>query len=331
MRLRISISAQLAVALLLATGLAACGSSSGGTSASGTSTASTSSSSEPPTVQSIANEVPASLRGKTLQLATDANGNAPGEFTNSQTGAMEGSDIDLGLELCKVMGVACRWNQVSFDSLIVQLKAGHYSFSLAGMTPRPAREKSVDFITYFQAGQIWMEKADGGISINSAVDMCGHRVAVQAGIAEESDAYGFMGKQVGGTPIPGAIDHCKAAGKPDIMVLSFPSEPQGDATLLSGRSDMVWTDEGVADWVVHESHGKLKTAGKACSVGRYGIAFPKHSTLEKPIAAALKYLIDNGYHLKILQKWGNASGAIPSSAIKLNANALVGTSCVPKY
>jgi polar amino acid transport system substrate-binding protein len=301
-----------------------------GTSSAQTSRATHAAAASPPTVGKIAAEVPASFKGKTLQLATDANGNAPGEFTDPQTGRMKGSDIDLGLELCKVMGVTCKWSQVAFDSLIVQLKAGKYAFSLAGMTPRVEREKSVDFITYFKAGQVWMEKK-GGPAIHSALDMCGKKVAVQAGITEESDAWGFMGKKVGGGQIAGKKDHCKAAGKPDISVLSFPSEPQADATLLSGRSDLVWTDEGVADWVVHNSRGKLQVAGKACSVGRYGIALAKRSPLEKSLSDALRYLITHNYYVKVLQHWGNASGAIPASAVRLNDNSTLGPTCVPAY
>jgi polar amino acid transport system substrate-binding protein len=286
----------------------------------------------PGKVAKIAAEVPAALRSKQpWQLATDANGNAPGEYIDPKTGQMKGSDIDLGNELCAFLGVTCHWNQVTFDSLIVQLKSGKYLFSIAGMTPRTAREKSVDFVTYYQAGEVWMEKAHGGPVMKTALDMCGKRLATTSGIIEESDAWGFMGKKVGGTAIPGDVDHCKAAGKPDIQVLSFPSEPQADATLLSGRSDVVWTDQGVADWVVHNSKGKLKVAGPACSVGRYGIALPKHSPLIKPIATALKYLINNGDYRKILQKWGNADGAVKASAVKLNDNSTVGGSCVPKY
>jgi polar amino acid transport system substrate-binding protein len=286
----------------------------------------------PGKVANIAAEVPPALRSKQpWQLATDANGNAPGEYTDPKTGQMKGSDIDLGSELCAVMGVACKWNQVTFDSLIVQLKAGKYMFSIAGMTPRPAREKSVDFVTYYQAGEVWMERAQGGPVMKTALDMCGKKLATTSGIIEESDAWGFMGEKVGGTPIPGDVNHCKSAGKPDIKVLSFPSEPQADATLLSGRSDVVWTDQGVADWVVRNSHGRLKVAGPACSVGRYGIALPKHSPLIKPISDALRYLINNGDYTKILKHWGNADGAVKASAVKLNDNSTVGDSCVPKY
>ncbi len=331
MRFRSLIAAELAAVLMLA----ACGSSS---------TTPTSSSSGPSKVDSIASEVPASILALApLQLVTDGQGNAPGEYIDPATGAIVGSDVELGNELCKVMGVVCTWNNVTFDDIIAQLKGStpdeiangdkpRYVFSIAGMTPRLARENAgIDFITYFKAGEVWMELA-GGPPINSAVDMCGRRLATTAGTIQESDAWGFMGESVGGTPIPGDKNNCKAAGKPDITVLSFPSEPQADATLLSGRADIVWTDQGIVDWVVKGSNGKLKAAGPACTVGRYGIAVAKGSPLEKAITDALKYLIDNNdYYINIFKKWGNADGAIASSDVALNDNSTVGPSCVPKY
>ena len=311
--------------------------------ACGSTTPNVSSTTGPSKVASIAAEVPASMMALApWQLATDGNGNAPGEYVDPGTGVMVGSDIDLGNELCKVMGIVCSWNNVVFDDLIAQLKAStpdevangdtpRYVFSIAGMTPRPAREQAgIDFITYFKAGQVWEELASGP-PVTTAVDMCGRKVAVQAGIFEESEAWGFMGQEVGGKPIPGDKNNCQAAGKPDITVLSFPTAPEADAALLSGRADMEWNDEGPADWAVKLSHGKLKVAGQPCSVGRYGIALVKGSPLEQPITDALKYLIDSGDYIKIFQKWGNASGAIASTDVALNDNSFVGASCVPNY
>ena len=148
-----------------------------------------------------------------LQVATDAT-YAPNEFVNPDTGAIQGWDIDFGNALCKVMGLVCTFNNVTFDDIIAQLKAStpsevaggdkpRYAFSISSWTPTQERETGgIDFITYYKAGEAWLVKA-GGPTISSAVDMCGHSIAVESGTIEETDAWGFMGKQVGGTPISG--------------------------------------------------------------------------------------------------------------------------------
>jgi polar amino acid transport system substrate-binding protein len=240
------------------------------------------------------------------------------------------------------MGVACTFNNVTFDDIIAQLKAStpsevaggdkpRYQFSISSWTPRADREKGgIDFITYYKAGEAWIEKV-GGPTINTAADMCGHTVAVEAGTTEESDAWGFMGKSVGGTPISGDKNNCQAAGKQDITVDSFQTQTQANSALLSGRADMGWLDQPVADYQVAQSSGKFKLGGQPCSVSPYGIALVHGSSLEQPITDAVKYLMDNGFYKTTLQTWGVTDGAITSADVALNNNNSIGTSCVPSY
>ncbi len=311
----------------------------------GGSTATTSPSpSGPSTVASVAAEVPSSIKSLApFQIATDAT-YAPNEFVNPDTGAIQGWDIDLGQAICKVMGVACTFNNVTFDDIIAQLKAStpsevaggdkpRYLLSISSWTPTQSREQGgIDFITYYKAGESWLVKVGGTASISTAVDMCGHTVAVESGTTEESDAWGFMGKSVGGAPISGDTDNCQKAGKQDITVASFGTQTEANSALMSGRADFGWLDQPVADYQVKQSSGKLKIGGQACSVSPYGIAVVKGSPLEQAITDAVKYLIDNnGYYKAILDQWGVADGAIASSAVAMNNNNSIGPTCVPSY
>jgi len=286
-------------------------------------------------------QVPSTITGP-IQIATDAT-YAPNEFVDPNTGAISGWDIDLGNAICKVMGLVCTFNNVTFDDIIAQLKAStpsevaggdkpRYSFSISSWSPTQAREDSgIDFVTYYKAGEAWMVKV-GGPTINTAADMCGHTVAVEAGTTEESDAWGYMGQQVGGTVIAGDKNNCKAASKTDIKVLSFQTQTDANSALLSGRADFGWLDQPVADYQVKQSNGKFKIGGQPCSVAPYGIAMVKGSPLEKPIMDAVKYLIDNnGYYSNILKNWNVTDGAIASSDVALNKNDAIGPTCVPSY
>ena len=307
-----------------ATILAACGAA--------TTSPSPSAGSGPGKVASVASEVPDSVKALApLQIATDAT-YAPNELINPDSGAIEGWDIDFGKALCKVMGVACTFNNVIFANIIPQLTASspRYLFSLSSYTPTSDREKGgIDFITYYKAGESWVVKASGGPTVNTAADMCGQTVAVESGTTEESDAWGFMGKQVGGTAIAGDKDNCPA-GK-DITVTSFDKQTDANSALLSGRASILWVDQPVADYQVQQSGGKMKLGGKPCSVAPYGIALPKGSPLEKAMTDATKYLIDNGYYTTVLKNWNVQDGAVQSSDVKLNDNTAIGTNCVPSY
>jgi polar amino acid transport system substrate-binding protein len=322
------------VLVTVAMALAACGGSTAGPAAT--------SSGGPTKVASIAAEVPDAIKAQApFQIATDAT-YAPNESINADTGAIEGWDIDFGLAICKVMGVACTFNNVTFDDIIAQLKAStpaeqaggdkpRYQFSISSWTPTQKREDSgIDFITYYKAGEEWVVTASGP-TISTAADMCGHTVAVETGTTEESDAWGFMGKQVGGTAIAGDTDNCAKASKQPIKVLSFDKQTDANSALLSGRADILWADQPVSGYQVKLSNGKMKLGGAPCSVAPYGIALVKGSPLEKAITDAVKYLIDNGYYSNILNKWGVKDGAVASSDVTLNNNNSIGSSCVPSY
>jgi polar amino acid transport system substrate-binding protein len=310
--------------------LAACGGSTPST---------TTTSGGPSKVASIASEVPSSVTGP-VQIATDAT-YAPNEFIDPNTGAISGWDIDLGIAICKVLGLVCTFNNVTFDDIIAQLKAStpsevaggdkpRYAFSISSWSPTQKREDSgIDFVTYYKAGEAWMVKV-GGATINSAADMCGHSVAVESGTTEESDAWGYMGQSVGGTAIAGDKDNCPA-GK-DIKVLSFGTQTEANTALASGRADFGWLDQPVADYQVKQSNGQFKIGGQPCSVAPYGIAMVKGSPLEKPITDALKYLVDNNsYYTNILKNWNVTDGAVASSDVTLNNNNSIGATCVPSY
>jgi polar amino acid transport system substrate-binding protein len=282
-------------------------------------------------VDKIAKEVPTNLQGKTLQIATDAT-YEPNEFTDPNTGKISGWDVDFGMDLCTVMGVTCQFQNVSFDTIIAQLKAANsrYQFSLSSWSPTQDRENNgIDFISYYRAGEAFIVKAQGGPTVNGIGDLCGKTVAVESGTTEESDAWAFMGKQVGGAAIAGKTDGCKTAGKSDIKVSSFEKQTEANSALLSGRADAGFLDQPVAAWQVKQSNGQFKLSGQACSVAPYGLALLKNSPLEPALTDAIKYLIDNGFYKQVLDKFGVADGAIKSSDVKLNDNNAVGATCVP--
>jgi polar amino acid transport system substrate-binding protein len=315
------------IALLIpAAFVAACGGSS--------SPAATTSGAAGPSVQaSIAAEVPAAIKADApLQIASDAS-YAPNEFVDPNSGDLVGWDIELAKDVCAVIGVACTINNVTFSDIIPALleNPSKYQMSFSSFTPTSAREaRGIDFITYYQAGEAWLVKV-GGPTISTAADMCGHTVAVESGTTEESDAWGYMGMMVGGAKKPGDTDHCTSAGKQDITPLSFGTQTQANAALISGRADFGWADQPVADYQVKLESGKLKIGGTACSVSPYGVAMVKSTGLEQAVTDAIKYLIDNGFYTKLLTSWGVQDGAVPSSQVTLNNNTPAGASCVPSY
>jgi polar amino acid transport system substrate-binding protein len=297
------------ISLLCAAAVLGCGSasksSSSSSSSGGTSASSTSSSSAATANPKVVALVPASLKSKgTLTVAADAS-YAPDEFIASDGKTVIGMDADLMKALGAVMGLKVKMVNATFDSIIPGLAAGKYDVGASSFTDTKAREKTVHFTDYFVAGESFMTKAQGGISVTGLADLCGHTVAVERGTTEQSDAQTQSSK-------------CKAAGKPAVTVLPFADQNGANLALSSGRAQLGFVDSPVAEYQVKKSNGLFKLVGTSIANAPYGLAVSKDSGLAKPILAALQVLRQNGQYTAILTHWGVQAGAIPGNEVKVD-------------
>src|SRR5947209_17222914 len=111
------------------------------------------------TDKKVAAEVPAAVKSKgTLSVAADAS-YAPNEFIGPDGHTVIGMDADLANALAGVMGLKANVVNASFDSIIPGLASGKYDLGASSFTDTKAREKTVDFVDYFVAGETFYTKA----------------------------------------------------------------------------------------------------------------------------------------------------------------------------
>jgi polar amino acid transport system substrate-binding protein len=237
----------------------------------------------------------------TYTVAADAT-YAPNEFIAGNGHTVVGMDADLVKALGAVMGLKINIVNATFDSIIPGIQAGKYDMGASSFTDTLARQKVVDFVTYFSAGTSFYTKAQGGTSVATLASLCGHTAAVEAGTTEQSDAAGQSKK-------------CKAAGKAAVTVLVYPNQNEVNLAVQSGRAQIGMADSPVAAYAVKQSHGLLKLVGQPYGTAPYGLALPKGNGMAKPVLAAVKALMANGTYMKILTKWGIQAGAITNPSI----------------
>jgi polar amino acid transport system substrate-binding protein len=287
------------LAVLCVAAVAGCGSSSSGGGGGSSTSSSAPSASANPAVEKL---VPASLKSKgTMTVAADAS-YAPDEFVGPDGHTVIGMDVDLMNAIGAEMGVKVKVVNATFDSIIPGLASGKYDVGASSFTDTKEREKTVDFVTYFTAGESFYTKASGGTTVSSLADLCGHTVAVEKGTTEQTDAGTQSAK-------------CKKAGKPGVTVLPFPDQNGANLAVSSGRAQIGFADSPVSAYVVKQSGGQFKLVGQSIANAPYGIAVPKNSGLTKPILAAVQDLMKNGQYKTILAKWGIQGGAITSPKI----------------
>lgn len=300
-RRRFAVLAALVAVLSLV--LSACGSSggkNGGTSAPAAGGAATTSApaatSAPSGSSTLSALVPAAIKSRgTITIAMDAT-YPPDESVASDGHTIQGLDADLGNAVAKALGLKANLQNVKFDNIIPGLQSGKYDMGLSSFTDTKEREKVVDFVTYFKAGEAFYVKAGSGKKFNGLASLCGAKVAVENGTTEQSDAQ-------------------RQAKKCHVDVLSFADQNQANLAVSSGRADVGFADSQVVGYIVKQSNGQFEQTGTAFEVAPYGIALPKGNGMAQAVLAALKQLIADGTYKNLLDKWGVEDGGITTPVI----------------
>jgi polar amino acid transport system substrate-binding protein len=253
-------------------------------------------------VPSIAKLVPAKIRAKgTLIVASDAS-YAPMEYIAKNGHTVVGVDVDLAKAIGGILGLNFKVENQTFDGIIPGLRSHKYDIGMSSFTDTKARQKQVDFVTYFSAGTSFYEKKSGGPAVTGLSSLCGLTVAVEAGTTEETDANAQS-------------TTCTNGGHAAVTVKSFPDQNGANLAIASGQAQVGMADSPVAGYIVAQSKGQFKLVGKSYGTAPYGIALPKHDGMPKAILAAIKYLMKHHTYHKILVKWGVQKGAISNPKI----------------
>jgi polar amino acid transport system substrate-binding protein len=298
----------VAVVAALLMVLVGCGSSSKSSSSSGSSTTTAATSGATAgaipaaTADSAASgQLPAAIKSKgSITVALDAT-YAPDEMVAADGHTIEGLDVDLSQAIGQVLGLKVTAVNATFDTIIPGLLSGKYDMGASSFTDTKAREQQVDFVTYFSAGEGYYEPANSTATFDGLGALCGHKVAVESGTTEETDAQ-TQSKT------------CTTGGKPAVSVLSFQDQNGANLAVSSGRAEVGFLDSQVAAYAVAQSKGQFKLVGTPFSTAPYGLAVPKNG-LAPALLTAVQDLMKDGIYSQILAKWGVQAGAITSPVI----------------
>jgi polar amino acid transport system substrate-binding protein len=243
-----------------------------------------------------ATEVP-ELQDGVIQIGSDIS-YAPIEFYEEGTQNAVGLDVDLADALAEELGVRAEFINTGFDGIIPALNANRFDLLMSAMTVTADRQKEIDFIPYLSAGTDILVAEGNPKNVKTVEDLSGLTVGVQIATIQVDQ-------------LKAANDQLKAAGKPEISVLTFDQNPLAVEQLRNGRADAVIADSPVVANDALLSNGKLQALGLAVEAAPYGIGLRKDSTaLKTAVEGALKKLQENGKYDEILAKWGLEGGAL---------------------
>ncbi|MBD9596367.1 ABC transporter substrate-binding protein [Ensifer sp. ENS05] len=260
--------------------------------------------------QALQDKLPKSVRdaGK-VTVATTAY-TPPIVFMGPDNTEIIGLDADIINAFSVMFGVKFEIADLgNFAALIPALKAKRFDMSISGMGATLEREKQLDMIPYMYDGKTIMVQKGNPLGIKTMEDLCGQKVAVGVGTAQEA-----LVKKTSDTK-------CKTP----IQVLSIPKQPEVLIAVRTGRAAA--TVGGYATGVYTTKHQIQNGVGLEAlpevrqDVGYNTIALAKdNSELRDAVMAAFQKLIDSGDYAKMLAKWELAPLAIENARLNDAAN-----------
>lgn len=222
-----------------------------------------------------------------------------------------GADIDLINAIGQKLGLTVVVKSTDFNAIIPALTSGNCDIIISAQTITADRQKQVDMIPYFQAGQSFVVLKGNPDNIRTVDDLCGKSVAAEDGTVEAMHVSGTGDYK----PEDGLSQQCVAKGKAAITLKTFTADTDALLALQAGTVSAHFTDEPVAGYEVVNGGGKFEMVPDLnLERGPEGISVGKnHTVLRDAIKTTLNAMIADGSYMTILTKWGIQSGAVTTA------------------
>ncbi len=284
LRLKIALLGGFALVGLTAVLAAGCGGSSKSTS----STAATTSTTATP---AVAIQPPANIQSAGKIVFCSDITYPPEESYKEGTTTPEGSDIDIGDNIAKRMGVKARFDNTGFDGIIAALLAKKCDAIISGMNDTPERLKQVAFVDYLKVGQSFMVKKGNPENITGIASLAGKSASVETGTTNK-DYLDEQSKKL------------QSAGKKPISVVTFPKDTDAANALKTGRVDAYFGDSPPVAYYVKTDPSSFEVGGNPINPISIGIALRKSDTqLQSAVLAAVAAMYSDGTMTRIVSKW----------------------------
>lgn len=248
------------------------------------------------------------VTAKIRKLGTIKDGITPypdSDFLAKNGTTWTGWEIQLTNAVAKMLHLHVKYVSASVTADIPGVQANRWQLSTDDWFVTQARQKIVNFVTDLRSGTRFFEAKGSKVKVNSPSDLCGKTVAVKKATVEATLAQK-------------AATKCTQEGKQKLTLQLYPTEAAVTLAIQSNRAQIGWTGSTPTDYLVKQQPDKFQVAGSDFTVVTVGIVVSKkYPKLAKAMSAAVNQLIKRGEYEKILKKWGNTTGRIHRSVVKL--------------
>lgn len=241
---------------------------------------------------------PAVLQAGTLKICAPNDGTPPNVY-HDETGALVGSEVDLGKAIAAKLGLQAQFVESAFAAVIPTLQAKQCDVIMAQLYIKPEREKVVDFVPYVYSGTgIAVSKAHPASITGMDDSLCGKKIMVAVGTTAESLSQEQS-------------DECTAAGKSAIDINRNNHADVSIQQVQNGQVDAYLDTAETLGYYATKTGAEIQLAGQPFGTIEIGAATLKGNTvLHDAIGQALTELENDGSYAKILGEWGQTDLSI---------------------
>jgi polar amino acid transport system substrate-binding protein len=209
-----------------------------------------------------------------------------------------GFDFDLSQAIGAKIGIPTSFNEVPFDSIILNIKQGKNDMIMSDMYDNKEREgEGVSFVVYAEDGTSIIVKKGNPEGITNTDSLAGKTVACESGTTQQAFLQD-LNKQFA------------SAGQPAMKILNLPKQPDALLAVTSGRAVGDLTDHSTAEYIAMTTNdgNTFEVVDDPAYPGGYdptpvGIGIVSTNTaLLDTVQKALQALIDEGTYQRIIEK-----------------------------
>jgi len=241
---------------------------------------------------------PAILQVGTLKICAPNDGTPPSVY-HDETGALVGSEVDLGKAIAGNLGLTPQFVESAFAAVIPTLQAKQCDVIMAQLYIKPEREKVVDFVPYVWSGTGISVSKDHPADITGLDDsMCGKKVIVAVATTAESLSQEQS-------------DRCTADGKQGVDITRNSHADVSLQQVQNGQVDAYLDTAESLGYYATKTGARIQMAGQPFGTIKIGAATVKGNTvLHNAIQDALNQVEADGTYDKILAQWGQTDLSI---------------------
>jgi polar amino acid transport system substrate-binding protein len=214
-------------------------------------------------------------------------------YTLPDGNELGGIEADLMRAVGKELGLEIRFHDLAFEAMIPSVVNGRSDVLIGPLADSEDRRKEVSFVDTLNTQMSMLVKNGNPKNVDPS-DICGLTAGESAGSLQES-------------VLKTVAANCKAAGKPELKLLSFGEVSQSFLSVKNGRTDFTLQDPAVAAYTDKQDDELELVDGHLAEdvpVLQGWVVAKDNMVLAKAFAAAIEKLAEDGTWQGILDEAG---------------------------